>query len=73
MNNSIRYISALIFIVIGLALLLAPSLFWRLQYWFAVSKDSRPSKFYLLMARLMGAVLLVVAVVFLIMAIQNNA
>lgn len=66
MNNTIRIIAIIICVVVGLILLWKPEILWKLQYWWAASKDSSPSKYFIFVMRVIGAGFLVGAVVLLV-------
>ena len=71
MNTTIRIIAIAICVVVGLVLLWKPEILWKLQYWWAVSKDSSPSKFFIYAMRIIGVGFLVGAIFLLLSFIGN--
>ena len=71
MNITVRIIAVAICAVVGIVLLWKPEILWRLRYWWAVSKDSSPSSFYVIIMRVLGAGFLVGAAILVVSLIRK--
>lgn len=71
MSHTVRWVVAVIFLVVGLLNLVKPDVGWRMSRWqYRNSQALQPSAAGLVMARVRGAVAVVIGVVLIVVALQ---